>query len=190
MCGPLLLSLFWHHPLTPWPDFLSWGSWFFVHYSRCDSLSRGDPVPFQILITVHPTCLHECIYRTTFRRLPDLIRCSTLGVLQCLGDHETKVLVPSRTVTVLIGGRGWTSRTPGHLHTVPRLCRARVDRESVKIMMMISIDLSILVFWKALYFNFFFKRGKKKKRTLLLTCHPVLLSLYHDLFVGDVLFHF
>ncbi len=24
----------------------------------------------------------------------------------------------------------------------------------------------------------------------LLTCHPVLLSLWHDLFVGDVLFHF
>ena len=54
MWDPLLLSLYWYHPLRfssnclSRPPFLvSSGSWLFVPYSRRDSLSRGDPDPFQ-----------------------------------------------------------------------------------------------------------------------------------------------
>ena len=42
-----------------------------------------------------------------------------------LGPQETKVL--PRPVTSLTGGRGWTSSTSGHLHTVPSFCRAHGD---------------------------------------------------------------
>ncbi len=33
----------------------------------------------------------------------------------------------SRPVTVVARGRGWTSSTPGHLHTSPSFCRAHGD---------------------------------------------------------------
>jgi hypothetical protein len=59
----------------------------------------------------------RCIHRSTLRRLVCLIPGSTLGVLRYVSVSKNEV---PRPVTVLTGGRGWTSRTPGHLHTASK----------------------------------------------------------------------
>ena len=46
------------------------------------------------------------------------------GVTICLGVQETEVLVGTLGC---LEGRGWTSNTPGHLHTSSRFCRVHVD---------------------------------------------------------------